>query len=61
MRGGSNRLLSPAEAAQYLNRKERTFREYWRSWGIPAYRVGRALRFRERDLENWLEAHREAA
>jgi excisionase family DNA binding protein len=59
--GGSNRLLSAAEAAQYIGRKERTFREYWRTWGISGYRVGRSLRFRERELENWLQAHREAA
>jgi excisionase family DNA binding protein len=58
--GGSSRLLRAAEAADFLNVSERTFREYWRKWGITAFRVGRALRFRERDLNNWLQAHSEA-
>ena len=59
--GGSNQLLSVANAAEFLDVPERTLRDRWRSWGIPAYRVGRAYRFRVRDLEQWLAGCREAA
>jgi excisionase family DNA binding protein len=53
--GGSNRLMSCKEAAQYLSVPERTLRDNWRRWGLKAHRVGRAIRFRERDIEAWLE------
>ena len=29
----------------------------WRAWGLTGYRVGKHLRFRERDLESWLSRH----
>jgi excisionase family DNA binding protein len=61
MPGGSNRLLSIPMAADYLAIPERRLRDNWRRWGIRAYRVGRELRFRERDLENWLERNSEVA
>jgi hypothetical protein len=38
-----------------------SLRDNWRRWQITAYRVGRELRFRERDLERWLEMNRESA
>ena len=53
--GGSNRLVGCREAAEFLSVPERTLRENWRRWGMPGYKVGRAIRFRERDLEIWLE------
>ena len=52
--GGSNRLLPLAEAAAILGVKPRSLRDYWRKWGIPALRVGRELRFRERDIDAWV-------
>ncbi len=52
--GGSNRLLDVAKAAEYLDVPERRLRDNWRRWGIRAYKVGRELRFRERDLESYL-------
>ncbi|MEU6080105.1 helix-turn-helix domain-containing protein [Streptomyces sp. NPDC047108] len=55
MRGGSNRLLTPAETAEFLAVKLSTLYSNWRVWGLKGYRVGKHLRFRERDLENWLE------
>jgi excisionase family DNA binding protein len=48
-------------AAEYLAIPERRLRDNWRRWGMRAYRVGRELRFRERDLENWLERNSEVA
>ena len=52
--GGSNRLLNLADAAAILGVRPRSLRDYWRKWEIPALRVGRELRFRERDLNAWI-------
>jgi excisionase family DNA binding protein len=57
--GGSNRLLSVVETAERLSVSVRTLREHRRAWGLPVVRVGRALRFRERDLEAWIEQQAE--
>lgn len=57
--GGSNRLLNSREVGELLGVPERTVRAQWRTWGLPAYRVGRALRFRERHVEAWIEQQRE--
>ena len=43
------------KASEFLSVPERTLRENWRRWGMPGYKVGRAIRFRERDIESWLE------
>jgi hypothetical protein len=32
-----------------------TLYKHWREWQLTAYRVGRTLKFRERDSEAWLE------
>jgi excisionase family DNA binding protein len=53
--GGSNRLLTVAQVAEYLGIPEKTLYQRWRPWGLTAYKVGRHLRFRERDIESWLE------
>jgi excisionase family DNA binding protein len=53
--GGSNRLIGCREAAEYLSVPERTVRDNWQRWGLLGYKVGRAIRFRERDVEAWLE------
>ncbi|MGP3949865.1 helix-turn-helix domain-containing protein [Streptomyces sp. 7N604] len=55
MRGGSNRLLTPPETAEFLAVKLSTLYSNWRVWGLKGYRVGKHLRFRQRDLENWIE------
>jgi excisionase family DNA binding protein len=52
--GGSNRLLNVTEAAAILGVRVRSLRDYHRKWGIPAGRVGRELRFRERDIHAWI-------
>ncbi|MER5580953.1 helix-turn-helix domain-containing protein [Streptomyces asoensis] len=54
MRGGSNRLLTPAQTAEFLAVSLHTLYGSWRAWGLTGYRVGKHLRFRERDLESWL-------
>lgn len=55
--GGSNRLLDIPKAAAYLDVPPRRLRDNWRRWGISACKVGRELRFRERDLESWLASN----
>ncbi|MCZ7458251.1 helix-turn-helix domain-containing protein [Streptomyces sp. WMMC940] len=56
-RGGSNRLLTVEEVAAWLRVSETTVRNKYRAWGIKPQKVGRLLRFRERDIANYLERH----
>ena len=53
--GGSNRMLSSRDVATILAIPERTVRDKWKEWGLPAYRIGKHLRWRERDVYAWLE------
>lgn len=53
--GGSNKFIGCRELADLLSLPERTVRDNWRRWGLTAYTVGRAIRFRERDVEAWLQ------
>jgi excisionase family DNA binding protein len=52
--GGPGRLLSVEELAAYLGVPKKTIYGCWRHWGLRGYRVGRHLRFRERQVEEWL-------
>ena len=53
--GGSNRLLSSCDVAAILAIPERTVRDKWKEWGFPAYRIGKHLRWKERDVYAWIE------
>jgi excisionase family DNA binding protein len=53
--GGSNRLLTAAEVADYLGVPVKTIYARWQDWGLTACRVGRHLRFRQRHVEDWLD------
>ena len=53
--GGSNRLLSARDVGALLAVPERTVRDKWRDWGLPAYRIGKHLRWRERDVHAWID------
>lgn len=55
--GGSNRLLSAREVAAILSVPERTVREKWREWELPAYRIGKHLRWKEREVHAWIDRH----
>ncbi|MGW7002618.1 helix-turn-helix domain-containing protein [Streptomyces sp. NPDC054933] len=55
--GGSNRLLTPEEVAEWLRVSATTVRNKYRAWGIKPQKVGRLLRFRERDIANYLDEH----
>ncbi len=59
MRGGSNVLLTPDEAANALGVSKRTLMDSYRRWGIPVVRVGKHIRFRTRALEQWIDANEE--
>ncbi len=53
--GDSNRLLSSRDVAAILAVPERTVRDKWKEWGLPAYRIGKHLRWKERDVYAWIE------
>jgi excisionase family DNA binding protein len=53
--GGSNRLLSSRDVATILAIPERTVRDKWKEWGLPAYRIGKHLRWKEREVYAWIE------
>ncbi len=54
--GGSNRLITAEELADYLGVPKKTVYGCWRQWGLTACKVGRHLRFRERHVEEWLRS-----
>jgi excisionase family DNA binding protein len=53
--GGSNLLLYSQDVAAILAIPERTVRDRWKEWGLPAYRIGKHLRWKERDVYAWIE------
>jgi excisionase family DNA binding protein len=53
--GGSNRMLSARDVAAILAVPERTVRDKWREWGLQAYRIGKHLRWKERDVHAWID------
>jgi len=53
--GGSNRLLSARDVAAILAVPERTVRDKWRDWELPAYWIGKHLRWKERDVYAWID------
>jgi excisionase family DNA binding protein len=58
--GGSNKLISLQETAERLDVPTSTLYKRWREWGLTAYRVGRSLKFRERDIDVWIDRQRVA-
>ncbi|MFI2184988.1 helix-turn-helix domain-containing protein [Streptomyces sioyaensis] len=57
--GGSSRLLTPEEVAKWLRVSATTVRNKYRVWGLKPQKVGRLLRFRERDIVTYLDEHYE--
>lgn len=52
----SDRLLTPAELAAYLEVPVTTVYSWrYRHEGPAGFRVGRHVRFRWRDIEDWIE------
>jgi len=54
-------LLTTAEAAERLQIKEGTLREYQRRRLLPYLRLGRQIRYDAADLAAWLETIKEPA
>jgi excisionase family DNA binding protein len=49
------RMLTSRDVASILSVPEVTVRAKLREWGLPAYRIGRHLRWRERDVQAWID------
>lgn len=59
---GMNRtLMTTRDVADYLSVPASRVYDCWRTWGLPAIRVGTQLRFRQADIDRWIEAQREGA
>ncbi|MGW4162477.1 helix-turn-helix domain-containing protein [Streptomyces sp. NPDC004788] len=54
--GGRYRLLTAAEVAEWLKVSEVTVKNKYRAWGLRPQKVGRLLRFRERDVVAYSES-----
>ena len=54
--GGSNRMLTVAEVAVLLNVSENHIYKNWHEMGLTGYKYSRHLRFREREVEAWIQA-----
>ncbi len=54
-------LVKAKEAAQLLNVSENTIRMWIWQKRLPVVRLGRAVRLRSEDLEQWIERNREEA
>jgi hypothetical protein len=52
--GGSNRMLTIAEAAELIGVSPSALYKRWREWGLPGSRAGGRLTFRERNVWTWL-------
>jgi excisionase family DNA binding protein len=53
--GGSNQLFTLDETARFLGVHPKTLYKNWRKWGLKGIQVGRAIKFRDRDVEAWLQ------
>lgn len=52
------RLLTPAEAAEYIGRSEDGIRQMVHRRQIPHVKTGKLLRFDIRDLDMWINEHK---
>ena len=52
------RLLTTAEAADFLRLRESTLRDYGRRGIVPCVHIGRHVRYVEADIIAWLEGMR---
>lgn len=52
-------LMTPEELAEYLGMTPRWIFRNHQTLGIPAFQIGRTLRFRREDVEAWLETRRQ--
>ena len=52
-------LLDTAQVAEWLNIAESTIRKWVHYGFIPHVKLGRCVRFREEDIETWLQERTE--
>ena len=55
---GSNRMLTVKQLAEMLAVSPNTVYDKWREWGLPGYKIGKHLRFREGEVLAWVDEHR---
>lgn len=60
-RNDNNRLMNIDEVADYLAVKKSWIYENYKRAGLPAFKIGQALRFKRADVDQWLEAQQVAA
>jgi len=53
--GGSNKLITVQQLAERWQMSADTIYGQWREWNLTAIRIGRHLRFRERDIDAYEE------
>jgi excisionase family DNA binding protein len=60
--GGSNRMLSAEQVAEILGGgiSAKTVLAYRHAWGLKSVKIGKHVRFRERDLNAWMDKRPEA-
>jgi excisionase family DNA binding protein len=56
----TSKLLTVEATAERLGIGKSTLYRTWQQLGLPAYRVGGRLRFRDTDLEAWMDEQRAA-
>ena len=54
----TSKLLTVEATAERLGIGKSTLYRTWRELGLPAYRVAGRLRFRDTDLEAWIDQQR---
>ena len=52
------RLLTARELAELLGLSAATVLDWFEAGRLPGFKLGRVVRFRESEVEAWLEAHR---
>lgn len=52
--GGSNKMLTADETADRLSISKSTLYHNYLTWGLKTHKFGRLLRFRERDVEQFI-------
>jgi len=57
---GMSNLLTVEETARRLGIGKSTLYRTWKELGLTPYRVGDRLRFRDTDLESWMDEQRAA-
>ena len=51
-------MVDTAAVAKHLGVTERTIRNWVDHCGLPAYRLGGVLRFKRREVEDWIQSSR---